>query len=214
MKRAFLLLLCAAPVPLLAQQRLQFTFGGTGAQEIVQSHTDATSDRFTGMVLGGEGLLLSDRFVVRLRYAQGGVTARDGSSSVGLKRDIVEGEATFGFRALPWLTLSAGPRAWAYTTDGKDQRWLFWAGRVGARGNLLPGRMQTFVELWGGLSASVTNTTAKAGGRGADAGLELRVSEQSPLWGRLSYRIESGHAGDLRETVEAVTFSVIYGLPQ
>lgn len=213
MKRAFLLLLCAAPVS-LAAQRLQFTFGGGGAQEIVQSHTATTADRFTGMVLGGEGLLLSDRFVIRLRYAQGGVTARDGSSSVGLKRDIVEGEATVGFRALPWLTLSAGPRAWAYTTDGKDQRWLFWTGRVGAHAELLPGRMQTFVELWGALSASLTRTTEKAGGRGADAGLMMRVSEQTPLWGRLSYRIESGHAGDLRETVEAVTLSVMYGLPQ
>jgi hypothetical protein len=74
--------------------------------------------------------------------------------------------------------------------------------------------MQTYVELWGALSGSVGDPSAKAGGRGADAGLELRLSSQTPLWGRLGYRIESSHADALRETVESITVTVIYGFPQ
>jgi hypothetical protein len=115
---------------------------------------------------------------------------------------------------MPWLTLWVGPSARAYTTADGDLRWLTWSGRVTGRGMLLPGRMQTFVELWGVLSGNVGDPPLKAGGRGANGGLEVRLSESSSFWGRLGYRIESTHAEGLRETVESLTLSVIYGIPQ
>jgi hypothetical protein len=207
--RNVLALLCLLPAP-LAAQRMQFTFGGTAAQEIVHSRIDPSSERLTGLILGGEGLVSSARLVGRLRYAQGRVTGAVGSGAA--PRDIVEGEALVGFRAMPWLTLWAGPSARAYTSASSDQRWLFWTGRATARGSLIPGRMQTFVELWGALSGSVSSSTSSAGGRGAEAGLEMRLGQQS-FWGRLAYRIESGHADGMRETVEATSLSLIYGLP-
>jgi hypothetical protein len=95
-----------------------------------------------------------------------------------------------------------------------DQRWLIWSGRATARGELLPGRMQTFIELWGAFSGNVSNPSMKAGGRGAMGGLEARLGAASSLWGRLGYRIESAHATGLRETVESLTLSLLYGLPQ
>lgn len=199
------------PPSLAAQGRMQFSFGGTGAQEIVNSRLNGSSNRLTGLVLGGEGLLVSERFVVRLRYGQGRVTA--GAAGGVEPRDIVEGEALVGIRATPWLTLWGGPSARAYTSEGSDQRWLLWSGRATARAGLLPGRMQTFVELWGALSGNVTNPVAKAGGRGAEAGLEMRLGGQS-FWGRLAYRIDSGHAAAMRETVEAISLSLVYGAPQ
>ncbi|HXM38581.1 MAG TPA: hypothetical protein VN908_07985 [Gemmatimonadales bacterium] len=205
-----LALLCLLPAP-LAAQRLQFTFGGTGAQEIVNSRVDPAFERLTGLVLGGEGLVMSDRLVGRLRYAQGHVTGAAGSSIT--PRDIVEGEALVGFRAMPWLTLWAGPSARAYTSANGDQRWFFWSGRATARGSLLPGRMQTFVELWSSLSGNVRTPATTASGRGAEAGLEMRLGQQA-FWGRLAYSIESGHATSKRETVEAISLSLIYGLPQ
>lgn len=208
---ACLSLLGVVPPSLAAQSGMQFTVGATGAQEIVHSRLNGSSERLTGLVLGGEGLLVSNRFVVRLRYAQGRVTA--GAAGSVEPRDIVEGEALVGIRATPWLTVWGGPSARAYTSDGNDQRWLLWSGRATARAGLLPGRMQTFVELWGALSGNVTNPAAKAGGRGAEAGLEMRLGGQS-FWGRLAYRIDSGHAGNRRETVEAVTLSLVYGTPQ
>jgi hypothetical protein len=215
--RKLLVLLCLLPAP-LAAQRLQFTFGATGAQEIVHSRIAASGllgaasdDRFSGTVLGGEGLLMSGRIVARLRYAQGRVSPTGGSAAAA--RDLVEGEALFGFRAMPWLTLWAGPSARAYTIEGSDQRWLLWSGRASARGSLLPGQMQTFVELWGAFSGNVSNPSAKASGRGAEAGLEMRLGGQS-FWGRLAYRIESVHAEGLRETAEAISLSFVYGVPQ
>jgi len=209
--RKVLALLCLLPAPIAAQGRLQFTFGGTAAQEIVNSRIDPARQRLTGLVLGGEGIVVSDRFMARLRYAQGRVT---GDADSGAEpRDLVEGEALLGVRAMPWLTLWAGPSARAYTSGTSDHRWLFWSGRASARGSLFPGRTQTFVELWGALSGNVSSPPMSAGGRGAEAGLEMRLGGQS-LWGRLAYRIESGHAANMRETVEAIALSVLYGPPQ
>lgn len=206
-------MVCAVLLPASVRaQGVQFTVGGVAAQEIVQSHVDQVNDRFTGLVLGGEGALMSDRFVVRLRYSEGHINPKAGSSAEA--RDVVEGEAAFGFHATPWLTLWAGPSARAYTMGTTDQRWLIWTGRAAARGTLLPGRMQTFVEVWGAVSGNVGSPSLKAGGRGANGGLELRIGQESPFWGRLGYRIESTHAEGLRETVESVTLSFIYGFPQ
>lgn len=199
---------CAPPPALAAQSRMQFSFGATGAQEIVQSRFDSLRERLSGMVLGGEGMVTSGRILVRLRYAQGRVTG--GAGSAAAPRDLVEGEALVGLRALPWLTFWAGPHARAYASAGADQRWLFWSGRATARGTILPGRMSSFVELWQALSANVSRPAGSASGRGAEAGLEVRLSGQS-LWGRLSYGIEQGQADAARrETVEVVGVSLSY----
>ena len=200
------------PAALHAQSSLQFNVGGSAAQQIVQSHIDPANDRFTGMILGLDGALVSDRLVVRVHYGEGRISPK---SSSGLEaREVVEGEALLGFRAVPWLTLWLGPSARAYTTPDGDQRWLIWSGRATARGTLLPGRMQTFVELWGALSGNVAEPQLKASGRGANGGLEVRFSEASAFWGRLGYRMESTHAQGMRETVESLTLSVFYGIPQ
>ncbi|HWC72886.1 MAG TPA: hypothetical protein VG454_03040 [Gemmatimonadales bacterium] len=189
-----------------------FNAAVTGAPEIVQSHIDSSFSRLNGSVFGGEGTFVAEHFAIRLRYAQGNVSAK---SDTGIDhRQVVEGEALVGYRATQWLTLWAGPTARAYTVGDADQRWLLWSARVTGRGTLLPDKMQTYVELWGALSGTVGNPAMKAGGRGADMGLELRLSSETPLWGRLGYRIQSSHADGLRETVEAITLSVIYGFPQ
>ena len=208
------LVTCAVMLPgvLQAQERrFQFSVAGVGGQEIVQSHVDQVNDRFTGLILGAEGVLMSDRLMVRVRYGEGTIKPSSGSSTD--PREVVEGEALFGIRATPWLSIWAGPSARAYSMGDSDQRWLMWTGRATARGALIPGRMQTFIELWGALSGNVGSPGIKAGGRGANGGLEVRLGDAN-FWGRLGYRIESPHAAGLRETVESLTLSVIYGLPQ
>ena len=222
MKRYLATMVCgviALPATLHAQ-RMQFTVAGLGSQEIVQSHVDATSTRFTGLMLGGEGMLVSDRLLLRVRYAEGRVNPKGGTGGGLLgpgttdPRSVVEGEALVGYRATPWLTLWAGPSARAYTMGSSDERWLIWSARATGRATLLPGRMQTFLELWGALSGNVGDPPQRVGGRGANGGLEVRLAEAGSFWGRLGYRMESNHAAGLRETVESVTLSVIYGLPQ
>lgn len=208
------LVTCAVMLPgvLQAQERrFQFTVAGVAGQEIVQSHVDQVNDRFTGLIIGAEGVLISDRLMLRVRYGEGHIKPSSGSSVD--PREVVEGEALFGVRATPWLSVWVGPSARAYTMGDSDQRWLVWTGRATGRGILIPGRMQTFVELWGAFSGSVGTPSIKAGGRGANGGLEVRLGDAS-FWGRLGYRIESTHAQTLRETVETVTLSLIYGLPQ
>lgn len=213
MKSALSVAVALAFVPAVtaAQSRVQFTGAGFAGQQIVQSHVDGTNERLSGFVLGAEGVLVSDRFMVRLRYDEGHVNPKAGSAAEA--RDVVSGEALFGVRATQWLSFWIGPSARAYTVSESDQRWLVWSGRASARGTLLPGRMQTFVELWGVFSGSVGNPGLKAGGRGANGGLEMRLGE-GRFWGRLGYRIESLHAEGLRETTEALTLSVVYGFPQ
>lgn len=202
------------PVSLLGQSenRLRFTVAGIAGQQLVQSHLDGVTDRLTGPLLGAEGVLISNRLMVRVRYGEGRIKPKTGSTTES--RDIVMGEALFGVRAMPWLSLWVGPSARAYTIGESDQRWLVWTGRASARGTLLPGRMQTYVELWGVFSGNVGNPPIKAGGRGASGGLEMRFGAQSSFWGRLGYGIESLHADALRETAEVLTLSVVYGLPQ
>jgi hypothetical protein len=217
MKTLFVVLLLAAPmapVAMAGQQRPQFTFSASAAQEIVQSTNGAIHDRLTGPTFAGEGNLTTDKIWLRVRYAQGRVLAKDEDGTARFTRDVVDGEVLAGFRAMPWLTVWAGPNARAYTLGDKTQRWLFWTAGATGRGTLIPGRLQTFVELWGALTGSITEPASKASGRGADGGLEMRLSSASPFWGRLSYRIESGHAADMRETVEALTLSLVYGFPQ
>jgi len=213
MKKLLMVLVAAAlPASLAAQQDgSRFTFAGFASQEIVHSREGTGNDRFSGIVLGGAGNLSIGRLVARARYAQGRVSAKENGID---PRDVVEGELLVGYRVVPWLTLWAGPSARAYTMEDSEQRWFIWSGRVTGRGTIMPGKMQSFVELWGALSGNLSNPSMKAGGRGLDAGLEMRLSQSSPFWGRLSYRMESTHAADLRETVEAVSLSVIYGLPQ
>jgi len=204
----------------LHSQGMQFTFTGVASQEIVQSHIDATSTRFAGLMLGGEGTLTSNRLLVRVRYAEGPINPKGGSSGGLLgtgsteSRDVVEGDALVGYRAMPWLTIWAGPSARAYTLGAKNERWLIWTGRATARGTLLPGRMQTFVELYGAFSGNVGDPPLKVGGSGLNGGLEVRLGETGAFWGRLGYRMESAHAQGLRETVELVTLSLVYGVPQ
>jgi len=202
-------LICAAAlcVPALdAQSRWNVSFGAEGGPEIARSRIGTVRERVSGLVLGGEAVATRGRFVARLRYGQGRVT----NDSAG--RDVAEGEALLGYKPRPWLTVWFGPHARTFVVPGQsDRRWLFWSGRVTARGTLFPERVESFVELWQGVTGSLNRPAESASGGGAEAGLVLRLARR-PVWGRLAYRIEQGRAsgGSRRETVEAITLTVGY----
>lgn len=198
--------------PAQDDRRLRFTVTGLAGQQLVQSTADDVTDKLSGHLMGFEGVMVGSPFMVRVRYGEGRIKPKPESNAEA--RDVVSGEALFGVRALPWLSLWVGPSARAYTVGESDQRWLVWWGRAMARGTLMPGRMQTYVELGGVFGGNVGNPGLKAGGRMASGGLEMRFGAMSNFWGRLGYGIESLHADGLRETVETLTLSVIYGLPQ
>ena len=134
---------------------------------------------------------------------QGRVAGADGTGVD--PRDIVEGDALFGFRATSGLTFWAGPSARAYTTGMPISAGFFWSGRASGRGTVLPDRMQTFVELWGPCPGALT--IRNVGPAAAALRLVGDAARRASFWGRLAYRIESGHASNVRETVEPFLFS-------
>ncbi len=205
--RALALALLGITSTAQAQSRWNVSFGAGGGPEIAHSRIGTTRERVSGLVLAGEGVATRGRFVARLRYGQGRVT----NDTAG--RDVAEGEALLGYNARPWLTVWFGPHARTFVVPGQsDRRWLFWSGRVTARGSLLPGRVESYVELWQGVTGSLSRPAESASGGGGEAGLDLRLARH-PIWGRLGYRIEQGRAsgGARRETVEAITLTVGYG---
>lgn len=193
--------LCGASV---AEAQWNVSFGAGGGQHVARSRIGTTRERVSGLVLGAEAVATRGKLVARLRYGQGRVT----NDTAG--RDVAEGEALFGYKARPWLTVWVGPHARTFVIPGQsDRRWLLWSGRVTARGSLFPGRVESFVELWQGFSGRLSAPAGGAAGGGAEAGLEVRLARH-PMWGRLAYRIEQGRAsgGGRRETVEAITLTV------
>ncbi len=206
MRRALLLIFLGFASTAQAQSRWHVSFGVGGGSEIARSRVDTARERVSGFVLGGEAVATRGKFVARLRYGQGRVT----NDTAG--RDVAEGEALLGYKARPWLTVWFGPHARTFVVPGQsDRRWLQWSGRVTARGTLFPERVESFVELWQGITGSLNRPAESATGGGAEAGLVLRLARR-PVWGRLAYRVEQGRAsgGSRRETVEKITLTVGY----
>jgi hypothetical protein len=195
------LVVCAA-APLRAQWRFEAGLGG--AREIVHLR-GAGAARLTGSVLGGEAAVTRARFSVRLRYAQGRV------STDSTSRDLAAGEALLGYAPLSWVEILAGPQARTFIASGlSDRRWLFWTGRVRARGVIFPDRLASVVEVWQSVSGRLNRPEASASGGGVELGLEARLPS-TPLTGRLSYRIEQGRAsGGIRETVEGFSLTLSF----
>jgi len=194
----------ATGTPLAAQSKWNVSFAVGGGSEIARSRIGTGRERVSGLVLGGEAVATRGRFVARLRYGQGRVT----NDTAG--RDVAEGEALLGYNARPWLTVWFGPHARTFVVPGQsDRRWLLWSGRVTAHGMLFPERVESFVELWQGITGSLNRPAESATGGGAEAGLVVRLARK-PVWGRLAYRIEQGRVSGVsrRETVEAITLTV------
>ncbi len=203
MSRALALVLLGITSTAHAQARWNVSFGAGGAQEIARSRVVPMRERVSGLVFEGEE-------PAPRRYGQGRVT----NDTAG--RDVAEGEALLGYKARPWLTVWFGPHARTFVVSGQsDRRWLFWSGRVTARGTLFPGRVETFVELWQGVTGSLSRPAESATGGGAEAGLDLRLARH-PIWGRVAYRVEQGRSSGAgrRETVEALTLTVGYTPPR
>jgi hypothetical protein len=197
----------AVTAQLHAQSRWTVTFGAGAAREILHLRFGSAQTRLSGSLLSGEAFVTRGRFVARLRYGQGHVTG----DTAG--RDVVQGEALFGYQARPWLALWLGPRARTFVSPGlSDRRWLFWSGGLSARGAIFPRRIDSFAELWQGFSGRLNRPAAPARGRGVELGLEATLPKR-PVRLRLSYFIEQSRLDDgRRDTVEGFALAARYFL--
>jgi hypothetical protein len=185
-------------------RHVTWSLGASGAHQLTRSQLGSTTTRFSGPWFGGEAAVRYRDFAGRLRYGEG----RAGNDST--ERDVVEGEGLIGYSIRPWLEVWVGPHARTFVVpDLSDRRWLFWSGRVLARGSPFPGRVDSFVEGWLAFDGTLSRPDSPASGEGLEAGLEVRLAR--PWWSRIAYRYEQGRVADgPRETYEAFTLTVRY----
>ena len=103
---------------LVAQQR----FEAAASAAAMEVRVDAGSgvERFSGPLIGGEGVVNAGRWTFALRLGDGSLTAR---TSGGVNRDVGELALEARGRAGPALAFFALARRCVYSTDFARQRW-------------------------------------------------------------------------------------------
>jgi hypothetical protein len=200
------LLIVVAAAGDLPGQRLHLAFGGSAVATRVRSEQPAATIVLSGVVLGAQGTLSVGRLLLDVAYLQGTLNPDSGTGS---SRDLVEGRALLGVRALPWLTLQTGPHARAYVTDGTTQRWLLWIVGARAEGAFIGSAGYGYAEVWRAVSGDVSVPEPFGHAQGAEVGMLARLTGL-PLEARVAYRIDRAVLGDgsRLETVDGVVVAV------
>jgi len=197
---------------LAAQQRPRGTAFADGA--IVRYGTKrggAVAGSFGGPTFGVQAGLSLAKFTLSAQYLEGRLQPRSGSPDT-VSRDLVEARLLLGVRPVPWLSLGVGPHIRAFVFDTTTVRWVMWQARVRAQGALPSTSLETYVELWYALSATVNLPAPVDHVQGGEAGVVLRP-RRSAVWLRLGYRVDGAQlaSGGQTESVEAVSFAVGIG---
>ena len=155
------------------------------------------------------GTVLGMAATVRYRRLELGVRYLDGSLQ---SRDLVEGAATLGFVATPWLTLHAGPQIRRYDMPSAPERWVTW--QVGARTEAtIVGRVRGHAMLWRGLGLNVNLSPGSGSSQGGELGATVDLSQ--PFSFGVSYGVDRAtvRGSSRRETVNALTITAGFRRP-
>jgi hypothetical protein len=200
------LALAVAASPLAAQAPALWA-GATVVGVRAQGNGGFGPAHTAGTVLGGVVIAQRGPFELEGRYVQGVLQPQD---DVSPRRDFVQGQLVLGYRAAPWLSAQAGPRARSYITTAGTERWLVWLLGVRVESPIVGTTVRGHVALWRALALSA-NVGSDAGrsGRGGDAGVTLQLPSR-PVWFRLAYGIDQNavQGAARRETVEEFTLTV------
>ena len=162
--------------------------------------------QFSGAAFGAEGTVSLGRVQLGLSYLQGRLDPDTGSAPA---RDLVEGSVLLGVRPVEWLTLSAGPHARAYATNGQTQRWVYWELRLRAAKPFIGTAVRGYAELWRAVAADANVPEPFDHAQGGEAGMIVRLA-RAPFECRVAYRID--HAvlggGSRLETADGVVIGV------
>jgi hypothetical protein len=206
---ALLVAALAGPTLLAAQRRVPIFWGAiSGAAVTARSAYANASAVFKGPAFAGEGGVAWGRLSLHVGYGEGSLRADTGGRV--LRRDYVEGFAFFGGTPLERFEVVAGPRARAYATDARTERWLFWELHSRYEAPIVGSLISGYAELWGALGGSVNVVEAFRSEWGGAAAILIRP-RSAPLTVGLRYSIDEARLRDARrETVEGLTFTVRY----
>jgi hypothetical protein len=170
--------------------------------------TPSTDLLLTGNAFGGEGGVGVSVVALTLRYLEGAVR----NDSVGVERDLAEGEAMLWLRPVSWGALGAGPHIRSFVAAGGTERWLLWEVRGRATAPILPRTLEAYLEGWLAVTGDVDVPEPYDSGRGVEGGIEVSIG-RLPVALRLRYRAERIGLGDgaRRETTEHVMLGVGVG---
>lgn len=170
-----------------------------------RSRLHDTSEAFGGVLFGGEASLTLGKLSLEVLYLEGGASSDRNEAD----RDVVEGEAMLGFRALRWLSLKIGPHARSFVTAQGTQRWMFWELRLGADAALGTPVLKGYFEGWTSLATNLDVAESLDRARGLQGGIRLEP-QRSPVSFRIGYRMDHSRLADgLRlETMEHLMLAV------
>jgi len=197
---------------LTAQQRPRGTAFADGAIVRYETKFGGTEEgSFGGPTFGLQAGLSLAKFTLSAQYLEGRLNPRAGSPDT-ISRDLVEARLLLGVRPVPWLSLGVGPHIRAFVFDTTTVRWVMWQARARAQGALPSTSLETYVELWYALSATVNLPAPVDHVQGGEAGVVLRP-RRSKVWFQLGYRVDGSQlgSGSSSESVEAVSFALGIG---
>lgn len=165
--------------------------------------------------LDGVGVALAARvergyLVARVRYVDGTLTSSDPATP---DRGVADALVSVGVRVLDWLSIEAGPRTRAYSTDASTQRWGFVDVRLSGERVIVDDRVAMDLTLWRSVSGGFHESNVFDGAAGGDVGVAFKLWPQ-PLWARFAYRIDRGTGADpeRRDTFEQLLVTARLGL--
>ena len=208
MSRAARVLLLAALLPTAALAQSQprwprWFAGGVGATTVRAAHSGPTAVPLSGLALVTD-VRLGGRIAFEGSYAQGALSPESGPGS----SDLVEARALVVARATDWLIVKAGAHLLGFVAETATEKWT--RIEVRARGDriLIPDHVNVHLEGWLALSTTSNLGEETGSGRGAEAGMTLRLG-RSPLAARITYTVDRAQLGDAAGvTVEQVGVSL------
>jgi len=210
-RAAGLALACAALArPLAAQESRAVEAEADIARASFRSAVPTGREALSGAVLGLRARLTGSRLSLEASYAQGRLSASEGS---GPSRSIVEGSVFLSTKPLSWLTLKAGPQLRAYSAPGGTERWVMWESRFRAEAPIASPSLalRAHVEVWAALASSVNADPGAAGARGGQAGMAMRLPG-SAFRLRLSYVVDQERMKNSARTEALETVVLTIGL--
>jgi len=158
-----------------ARSQLPTQIEATAGIGLVRVHSDlgAAEESLRGPAFAADAALGFGRLGVQLGYVRGRLSAAD---STPLPRNVTEGAVAITFAVHRLLTVAAGPRARAYTSDVGTRRWLMWEARVHGEAPLHAEVASVYAELRGAFGGTTNTAMDFRESRGGEVGIWVRLS--------------------------------------